>query len=253
MAARQNRVMMQPILAIHIAAGSIALASMFVPMFTMKGGRTHRGAGWVFVASMAVVSVTALLMSSGRILFDPRPEAKAFGFFLLVVALLTGSAVSAGVRVLRFRNRAAARLHWWDTGLPAILGVASLGLGAYGLAQSEILFVAFSGLGLLNAGGSLRYWLRPPTSPMHWWFEHMNSMLTGCIAATTAFLVVSGGRIGIWPLVAWLAPAAIGGPAIALWTNDYRRRFGPIKAQGPSHKAQVTNTKPEGGRRLASV
>src|SRR5687767_3701679 len=168
MAARQNRVMTQPILAIHIAAGSIALASMLVPMITMKGGRTHRRAGWVFVASMAVVTVTALLLSGGRLLFDPRPEAKEFGFFLLVVALLSGSAVSAGVRVLRFRSRAAARLHWWDTGLPAILGVASLSLGAYGLAKGEILFVAFSGLGLINAGGSLRYWLRPPTSPMHW-------------------------------------------------------------------------------------
>jgi uncharacterized membrane protein len=234
MATRQNRVMMQPILAIHIAAGSIALASMLVPMVTMKGGRTHRRAGWVFVASMAVVAVTALLLSGSRLLFDPRPEAKEFGFFLLVVALLTGSAVSAGVRVLRFRNRAAARLHWWDTGLPAILGVASVGLGAYGLAQGKVLFVAFSGLGLLNAAGSLRYWLRAPSSPMHWWFEHMNGMLTGCIAATTAFLVISGGRIGIWPLVAWLAPAAIGGTAIALWTRYYQRRFS-TRSQGSRH------------------
>jgi len=217
--------MMQPILALHIAAGSIALASMLVPMVTMKGGRTHRRAGWVFVASMAVVSVTALLLSAGRMLFDPRPEAKEFGFFLLVVALLTGSAVSAGVRALRFRNRAAARLHWWDTGLPAILGVASVGLGAYGLAQGKVLFVAFSALGLLNAAGSLRYWLRAPASPMHWWFEHMNGMLTGCIAATTAFLVVSGDRIGIAGLVAWLAPAALGAPAIALWTAYYQRLF----------------------------
>ena len=247
--------MMQPILAIHIAAGSIALASMLVPMVTTKGGRTHRRAGWVFVASMAVVSVTALVLSAARLLFDPRPDAKEFGFFLLVVALLTGSAVSAGVRVLRFRTRAAARLHWWDTGLPAILAVASVGLGAYGLAQGKVLFVAFSGLGLLNAGGSLRYWLRAPSSPMHWWFEHMNGMLTGCIAATTAFLVVSGGRIGIWPLLAWLAPAVIGGSAIALWTRYYRRLFGlaAVTAQGSSHKAQVTSTKSEGGRRLASV
>jgi hypothetical protein len=224
--------MVQTILAIHIAAGSIALASMLVPLIAIKGGRTHRRAGWVFVASMAVVSVTALLMSGGRILFDPRPEAKESGFFLLLVALLTGSAVSAGVRVLRFRNRAAARRHWWDTGLPAILGAASLGLGAYGLAQGKVLFIAFSGLGLLNAAGSLRYWLRPPVSPMHWWFEHMNGMLTGCIAATTAFLVVSGGRLGIWPLVAWLAPAALGGTAIAVWSRYYQRLFSGAPARG---------------------
>jgi hypothetical protein len=245
--------MMQPLLAIHIAAGSIALASMVVPLVTMKGGRTHRRAGWVFVASMAVVSVTAVLLSMGRMLFEPRPEAKAFGYFLLVVALLTGSAVSAGVRVLGFRNRAAARLHWWDTGLPAILAVASVGLGAYALAQGKVLLVAFSGLGLLNAAGSLRYWLRAPSSPMHWWFEHMNGMLTGCIAATTAFLVISGDRIGVPSLAAWLAPAVVGGPAIGLWIRYYQRLFSGTKAQGSRHKAQVTNAQSDGGRRLASI
>src|SRR5688572_5952903 len=116
--------MMQPLLAIHIAAGSIALASMVVPMIASKGGRTHRRAGWVFVGSMAVVSVTALLMSAARALFDPRPDAKEFGFFLFVVALLTGAAVSAGVRVLRFKTRTGAGGHWWDIGLPVLLGAA---------------------------------------------------------------------------------------------------------------------------------
>jgi uncharacterized membrane protein len=67
-AAGHNRGMMQPLLTVHIAAGSIALASMLVPMLTTKGGRTHRRAGWVFVASMALVSVTALIMSAGRVL-----------------------------------------------------------------------------------------------------------------------------------------------------------------------------------------
>jgi uncharacterized membrane protein len=217
--------MMQPLLAVHIAAGSIALASMLIPMVTRKGGRAHRRAGWVFVSSMGVVSVTALALSAARILFDPRPQARDFGFFLLVVALLTGSAVSAGVRVLRFRDRSTARLHWWDTGLPALLGAASVGLGSYGLARGQILFVAFGGIGLLTAAGSLRYWLRPPRLRMHWWFEHMTSMLTGCIAAITAFMVTTGGNFGIWPLAAWLGPSIIGVPAIALWTRYYQRLF----------------------------
>jgi hypothetical protein len=236
MAARHNRGMMQPLLAVHIAAGSIALASMLIPMIAAKGGRTHRRAGWVFVASMAVVSVTALIMSAARVLFDPRPEGKAFGCFLLVVALLTGAAVSAGVRVLRFKHRAGARVHWWDTGLPLVLGAASVALAVYGLSRHQTVFIAFGGLGLFNAAGSLRYWLRPPASPMHWWFEHMNGMLTGCIAATTAFLVIGGSHLGIWPLAAWLAPAAIGAPGIALWSSYYRRRFNSFKAQGSNHK-----------------
>ena len=43
--------MLKTLLAIHVAGGSIALASMLIPLFTRKGGSMHRKAGWVFVAA----------------------------------------------------------------------------------------------------------------------------------------------------------------------------------------------------------
>jgi hypothetical protein len=217
--------MMTTLLAIHIAAGSVALMSMFIPMVASKGGRLHRRAGWAFVAAMATVSATALLLSGHRLLFDARPEARDFGLFLFFVAILTAAAVSAGVRVLRFKGRTAPHLHWWDTGLPAVLTAASIGMGGYGLVRGEVLFMAFSVIGLVTGVGGLRYWLRVPASRMHWWFEHMGSMLGGCIAATTAFLVVSGDNFGLWPLAAWLGPSVIGTVAIGGWTTYYKRKF----------------------------
>ena len=217
--------MIKPILAIHIAAGSVALASMLIPIVAMKGGRLHRRAGWVFVCAMAIVSVTALLLSGSRLFFDPRPEARDAGFFLLAVSFLTGNAVSTGVRVLRFKTRTTPHVHWWDTGLPAVLTVFSIALGAYGIWRGNVLFMAFAVIGLLSGGAALRYWLRAPTSRMHWWFEHMGSMLGGCIAATTAFLVVNANNMGLWPMTAWLAPSIIGTPATVVWTAYYRRRF----------------------------
>ena len=223
-AGRMNR-MMTSLLALHIAAGSVALASMFVPMVAPKGGRLHRRAGWVFVAAMAVVSVTAFVLAGARFLFDPTPEGRDGGLFLLFVGLLTASAVSAGVRVLRFKTRTARHLHWWDTGLPALLGVSSVGIAAYGLARGETLFIVFAVLGSANAAASLRYWLRPPSSRTHWWFEHMSGMLGGCIAATTAFMVNTADNFGLWPLAAWLAPSIVGSPAIAIWIAYYKRRF----------------------------
>ena len=75
-----NHSMIKPILAIHIAAGSAALASMLIPIVAVKGGGLHRRAGWVFVCAMATVSVTALLLSGARLFFDPRPEARDAGF-----------------------------------------------------------------------------------------------------------------------------------------------------------------------------
>lgn len=217
--------MMNPLLAVHVAAGSVALASMFVPMVAHKGGTTHRRAGWVFVGAMAIVSVTAFVLAGSRFLFDPSPEGRIGGLFLLFVGLLTASAVSTGVRVLRFKNRTAAHLHWWDTSLPALLAIASVGIGLYGLVLGEALFIGFSVIGALNAAGSLRYWLRAPSSRTHWWFEHMTSMLGGCIAATTAFMVNTADNFGLWPLAAWLAPSIIGAPAIVIWTAYYRKQF----------------------------
>jgi hypothetical protein len=217
--------MIKPILVLHIAAGSVALASMLIPVVTRKGGLVHRRAGWVFVVAMAVVSMTALLLSGARLLFDPRPDARDAGFFLLAVSLLTGNAVSTGVRVLRFKTRTTPHLHWWDTGLPAVLSVFSLALGAFGIYRGNVLFMAFAVIGLFGGIGALRYWLRAPASRLHWWFEHMGAMLGGCIAATTAFLVVNAGNIGLWPMVAWLSPSIIGTPATVIWTAYYRRRF----------------------------
>src|SRR5712691_2225081 len=106
--------MMKMILYLHIAGGSAALLSMFIPLVAPKGGRTHRRAGWVFVSGMAIVSVTALALSAARYLFDPRPEAKTFALFLFYIAILTGAGVSSGVRVLRAKNRTSAHTHPWD-------------------------------------------------------------------------------------------------------------------------------------------
>jgi hypothetical protein len=57
------------------------------------------------VAAMAVVSVTALLLAGARMMLDARPEARDAGFFLLALAILTGTSVSSGVRALRFKSR----------------------------------------------------------------------------------------------------------------------------------------------------
>jgi hypothetical protein len=219
--------MLKLTLALHVAAGITALVSMWIPMFAKKGAYLHRRAGKVFVGAMATVSVTALTLAGARFLFDPSPEAQRAGLFLLFVGILTGASVSTGVRVLRTKRRVGPNLHWWDIGLAALLTVASVAMMIYGFATGATLLAAFPVIGLVNGGGQLAYWLRTPRSPMHWWFEHMSSMLGACIAAITAFLVVNAQRWGLdtFSMVLWLAPSIVSVPAIAIWTNYYRRKF----------------------------
>jgi hypothetical protein len=221
----QNPTMFTTLLALHITGGSLALASMWIPLVTRKGAQAHRRAGWVFVAGMTIVSVSAVGLACWRLLFDARPEARAFAVFLLYIALLSGSSVSSGVRAVRAKNRTAGHRHPWDLGLPFLLTLSSIAIAVFGIRTGQMLFTYFSLVGVLNGVLALRYWLRPPTSTMHWWFEHMSGMLGGCIAALTAFLVVNTNTLGLWPLAAWLGPSLVLGPVSALWTGYYRRRF----------------------------
>jgi uncharacterized membrane protein len=235
--------MLKLALALHVAAGTTALVSMWIPMFAKKGAHLHRTAGKVFVAAMAGVSATALVLAGARFLLDPRPEGQRAGLFLLFVSVLTAASVSSGVRVLRARQRTGPHLHWWDVGLAGLLTVSSVAAAIYGVIAGAPLFVAFSAIGLMNGGGQLAYWLRSPRSPMHWWFEHMGNMLGACIAATTAFLVVNAQRWGLetFSIFVWLAPTIIGVPVIVIWTGYYRRKFKSLVA---SRKAQGTSQVP---------
>jgi len=237
--------MLKTLLYLHIIGGSAALLSMFIPMVAPKGGTTHRRAGWVFVSGMTLVSITALALSAARYFLDPRPQAKAFALFLFFVAVLTGNAVSVGVRVLRTKKRSGPHTHPWDVGLASILTLASMAMAAYGVITSQPLFAAFSVLGFVTGIQGLYYWLRRPTDRMHWWFRHMSAMLGACIAATTAFLVVNAPAAGFsrTSIIVWLAPTVVGTPATAIWTAYYRRRFASaadFNAQRPMRNAQYS-------------
>ena len=221
--------MLKSILFLHIAGGSLSLLSMLIPLVTRKGGVTHRRAGWVFVAGMTLVSITALLLAGTRWATDLTPRGREAGAFLFFVAILTATNVSSGVRVLRAKTRTTSGRHPWDLGLPALLTASSVAAAVHGLTTGNQLFTAFAVIGLLAGGGNLAYWLTPPAHPMHWWFEHMSSMLGACIAATTAFLVVNASNLGMetFSLAVWLTPSIIGVPTTAIWTRYYRRKFAP--------------------------
>jgi len=253
------RPMLNIILALHVAGGSLALASMLVPMVTRKGGTAHRRAGWLFVGGMTDVSVTAFVLAGARVLTDPSPNGRTAGIFLFFVSILTAAGVSAGVRVLRAKRRSAPHRHPWDVGIAGALVLASVAMAIWGLSTGRALFTAFSAIGLFTGGTQLAYWLRTPTHRMHWWFQHMSAMLGSCIAATTAFLVVNAGRFGLgtFALAVWLSPAVIGVPAIAIWTAYYRRRFQRTETTTSYPPAGVNDELPEASapvtvRRVAS-
>ncbi len=218
--------MMQTLLTFHIAGGGLALLAMLPPLFSRKGGAVHRRVGWVFVGGMTLVCVTALLMSAIRLVTDPTPAGREFSVLLAYISILTGAGMWAGLRVVRAKDR-TTRGPAVDTAWALLLAVSGALTAAYGFAEGHPLFIAFSTIGLLNGSGQLVYWLRRPTVHMHWWLAHMGNMLGACIAATTAFAIAGGRRVGLPgdSLLTWLGPTVIGLPVIAVWITYYRRRF----------------------------
>ena len=91
----------------HIVCGVAALLSMFVPVFTKKGGRSHRLGGRVYVWSMAGVVASALTVCAIRLLDETADHEGAY--FLALVGILAGANTWYGVRVLQQKTRQQAR------------------------------------------------------------------------------------------------------------------------------------------------
>ena len=212
---------------VHIAAGSLALGSMWVPLLSRKGGSVHRQAGRVFVIAMAVLTVAAIGASIWRLTYDQDPGRRTWAAYLLFVAVLSGSQVSAGVRALRMKSRTGPRMHPWDVGIALLLFSSGVAVFVWGLRAHVPLFVGFAPVGIVIGAMQLAYWLRPPRHRMHWFFEHMFMMIGAGIGTVSAFSIVNARHLGLRPdsLILWNGPGVIGLTAWALWRVYYGRLF----------------------------
>lgn len=55
---------MRAVLAVHIAAGGLALVTGFIALFASKGARLHRVSGLVFAGSMVVMGLTGAMVAA---------------------------------------------------------------------------------------------------------------------------------------------------------------------------------------------
>ena len=227
---------------LHVAAGVLALILLWVPLFTLKGGRAHRRAGWIFAACMGVISVTALVLVAPVLVGLARSEVSlrqaGGGLFLGYVSLLAATSCAFGLRVLRQKDRKTPTWHVADVGLPVLLLLGSLAIAAVGLRLGNALFIGFPLVGLGLSATCLLVFLRAPSDRWFWWFSHMGGMIGSSIATITAFLVVNQDRVRkVLPLpglLLWLLPTLIGVPLLLTWQARYRREFRARSASATS-------------------
>lgn len=222
---------------VHITAGATGLVSMLGALVAPKGSASHRRVGWVFALAMATTSATGLAVALSWIAVpglvktlpaDPALAAgavkqlRAAGFFFLVLSLVTAQAIAFGLLASRHR-RADPSKHPLGRGISTVLGLVALAALGVCITDFDPFLAVGGGLGLINAVRSLR----PSRVPIPWLRTHIQAMLGGCTAATTAFTVQLSSRLtteSIAMAFAWTVPVALGMIASSVWTRKLRTR-----------------------------
>ncbi len=221
----------------HLTAGAIALVSFWFPLFTRKGARFHRTAGWIFVGAMSVILVSAATMTIERVLGGNRD----FALFLGFLTLITFAAVWGGIVVLRRKAGPHLMRTPFDFAIQMMIGVAGAVLLWQWWETRFPLLLVFGALGVVTAGLEMLAWRKPPqVVPRYWFYQHFESMIIAGMAAHIAFFAFGSTRL--WPdlydgqpwwlmLLPWVAPFPIAFTAIALLKRHYQKRGGvPLTA-----------------------
>lgn len=207
------------LLAIHVAAGSAALATAAVALSTAKGGVHHIRAGRVYAAAMAVVCATALPLA-----------VLGSDVVLLLVAVFSFYLVFAG---WRFARNASGRARFVDWAAAALMGLTGLGMWGYGAAlclrgdAQWVTMAVFGFIALALAAVDARYHRSPRGSGRQRIARHLTNMLAGTIATVTAVVVVNVDTNPVW--LAWILPTILITPLIVWWNRRVKRGAGGLQ------------------------
>jgi len=218
-------------LLVHIIAGSTAMLCGALALLSVKGGRTHRRAGNVFLAAMILIGLSAILLTF------IRPN-----LFLLFLALFALYLVIWGRLALTRKRlapeRAAPRSHL----LPTLLfGLGALGFLGIAISHGAPIFIVFVGLALLLVRGHLKRLRHGGEHRLHWLADHVFGFSIAYIAGLTALLVVNTTphlppTLPLLFLV-WLGPTAIGVPLVIRYARQLRRKAEGRKASASASAA----------------
>ena len=195
------------LLAIHIAAGSIALLTSAIPVVTKKGGTNHVRAGRVYALTMTVVFVTALPLA-----------VLGADIFLLIIAIFSFYLVFAG---WRFARNSGGKPLWVDWTAVCVMGVTGLSMWIYGAViglSGDSMWVPLAVFGTITVALSLadvQYYRNWSDSASQRIQRHLTNMLAGTIATITAVAVVNLDFEPAW--ITWIAPTVLITPVIVWW------------------------------------
>ena len=201
----------KPLLYLHILAGFISLGIAYVLLFIKKGNKRHKKLGMIYVYGMTTIFVTAIPLS---LLGEFNP-------FLFVIAIFSFYLAFSGYRQGRDRNGAREQI---DKALGIFITATSILF--YSMAVSLYLIedsmwitsVIFGSIALVFSINDFRR-MKIVERPNFYDKTnlHLNLMLAGTIATTTAFIVTIDPFSTLW--LNWIAPTIVGTPIIIYFSR----------------------------------
>jgi uncharacterized membrane protein len=201
----------KPLLYLHILAGFISLAIAYVLLFIKKGNKRHKKLGMIYVYGMTTIFVTAIPLS---LLGEFNP-------FLFVIAIFSFYLAFSGYRQGRDRNGARGQID-------KVLGVfiTATSILFYSMAVSlylieDSMWITSVVFGSIALGMGINDFRRMKIDERPDFYDrtnlHLNLMLAGTIATTTAFIVTLNLFSIDW--LNWVAPTIVGTPIIIYFSR----------------------------------
>ena len=201
----------KPLLYLHILAGFISLGIAYVLLFIKKGNKRHKKLGMIYVYGMSTIFVTAIPLS---LLGEFNP-------FLFVIAIFSFYLAFSGYRQGRDRNGAREQID-------KVLGVfiTATSILFYSMAVSlylieDSMWITSVLFGSIALGMGINDFRRMKIVERPDFYDrtnlHLNLMLGGTIATTTAFIVTIDPFSILW--LNWVVPTIVGTPIIIFFSR----------------------------------
>lgn len=219
----------QILLYTHIVSGFLSLILFWIPVFTRKGGNTHRKTGIWYVRFMWIVVITAAILSVKNLVIG-RVN---MGIFLGFISLITANPLWYGIAILKHKKSTTKLFRTTHIAFRVTIVVTAIMMVAYGIIglggkNAAMLMFVFGGLGIADLPGVIQT-IRNKTTKVNWFKEHLVGMCVSGIAAYTAFFVFGANQFlqvvlsGYWMVLPWILPTIIGVIGIRLSVKRYSK------------------------------
>lgn len=179
----------------HIAVGTVVLASFWGAALTRKGSERHRRFGRAYVVSMAALLAATLVLAAGSVAAGAPMRA----VFNVYVTLISVASVWMAWSSIAWRHDPQRYRGWPYRLLCAALGGYGLFLLAMvprmGIPARMAMVAAFAVLGL-SIAGAMAWRLARGADHARWWLsEHLTAMGINFAATHASFSILAMGAI----------------------------------------------------------